>query len=94
MYYARRWVGLEVKLADRMHFGSDAEPLLALARHAGPADSLAVAWLLAAHRRAPAAHRPRRGAPLGPRHRHHPHPAPVVLRAVARAAPARTGSPA
>ncbi len=47
MYYARRWVGLEVKLTDRMHFGSDAVPLLALARHAGPADSLAVAWLLA-----------------------------------------------
>ncbi len=46
MYYARRWVNLEVRLADRMHFGSDAEPLLALARHAGPADSLAIAWLL------------------------------------------------
>lgn len=46
MYYARRWVGLEVRLTDRMHFGSDAEPLLALARHAGPADSLAIAWLL------------------------------------------------
>ena len=46
MYYARRWVGLEVVLADRMHFGSDAEPLLALSRHAGPADSLAIAWLL------------------------------------------------
>ncbi len=47
MYYARRWVGLEVRLADRMHFGSDAHPLIALARHAGPADSLAIAWLLA-----------------------------------------------
>ena len=46
MYYARRWVGLEVVLEDRMHFGSDEEPLLALARHAGPADSLAIAWLL------------------------------------------------
>jgi 1-acyl-sn-glycerol-3-phosphate acyltransferase len=46
MYYARRWVGLEVVLEDRMHFGSDGEPLLALARHAGPADSLAIAWLL------------------------------------------------
>ena len=31
MYYARRWVGLEVVLEDRMHFGSDDEPLLALA---------------------------------------------------------------
>ena len=47
MYYARRWVGLEVVLADRMHFGSDAEPLITLARHAGPADSLAIAWLMA-----------------------------------------------
>ena len=46
MYYARRWVRLEVVLADRMHFGSDAEPLITLARHAGPADSLAIAWLL------------------------------------------------
>jgi len=46
MYYARRWVRLEVRLADRMHFGADGEPLLALARHAGPADSLAIAWLL------------------------------------------------
>jgi len=46
MYYARRWVNLEVRLADRMHFGSDEEPLIALARHAGPADSLAIAWLL------------------------------------------------
>ncbi|GAA4404276.1 hypothetical protein GCM10023168_16700 [Fodinibacter luteus] len=46
MYYARRWVGLEVVLADRMHFGVDGQPLLALARHAGPADSLAIAWLL------------------------------------------------
>ncbi len=46
MYYSRRWVRLEVRLTDRMHFGSDSEPLIALARHAGPADSLAVAWLL------------------------------------------------
>jgi 1-acyl-sn-glycerol-3-phosphate acyltransferase len=46
MYYARRWVRLEVVLADRMHFGSDTEPLIALSRHAGPADSLAIAWLL------------------------------------------------
>jgi 1-acyl-sn-glycerol-3-phosphate acyltransferase len=46
MYYVRRWVGLEVRLTDRMHFGADAHPLVALARHAGPADSLAIAWLL------------------------------------------------
>jgi 1-acyl-sn-glycerol-3-phosphate acyltransferase len=46
MYYVRRWIGLEVRLTDRMHFGSDAHPLVAFARHAGPADSLAIAWLL------------------------------------------------
>jgi 1-acyl-sn-glycerol-3-phosphate acyltransferase len=46
MYYARRWVKLEVRLADRMHFGTDDEPLITLARHAGPADSLAIAWLM------------------------------------------------
>lgn len=46
MYYTRRWLGLEVQLADRMHFGSHAEPLVAFARHAGPFDSLAIAWLL------------------------------------------------
>jgi 1-acyl-sn-glycerol-3-phosphate acyltransferase len=46
MYYARRWIGLEVRLTDRMHFGTEAHPLIALARHAGPADSLAIAWLL------------------------------------------------
>jgi 1-acyl-sn-glycerol-3-phosphate acyltransferase len=47
MYYARRWMGLEVRLADRMHFGDDDHPLITLARHAGPADSLAISWLLA-----------------------------------------------
>ncbi|MBT9255500.1 1-acyl-sn-glycerol-3-phosphate acyltransferase [Phycicoccus sp. MAQZ13P-2] len=47
MFYTRRWLGLEVRLTDRMHFGTQGRPLLALARHAGPFDSLAVAWLLA-----------------------------------------------
>ncbi|NHI18864.1 1-acyl-sn-glycerol-3-phosphate acyltransferase [Phycicoccus endophyticus] len=47
MFYTRRWLGLEVRLSDRMHFGTDGRPLLALARHAGPFDSLAIAWLLA-----------------------------------------------
>ncbi len=47
MYYTRRWLGLEVHLTDRMHFGTEDHALLALARHAGPFDSLAVAWLLA-----------------------------------------------
>lgn len=47
MFYARRWLGLEVRLTDRMHFGTAGRPLLALARHAGPFNSIAVAWLLA-----------------------------------------------
>lgn len=52
MVLARRWVGFEVRLTDRMRFGADATPLIAFARHAGPGDSLALAWLLAgtAHR--------------------------------------------
>lgn len=47
MYYTRRWLGLEVVLDDRMHFGSPDQPLIAFARHAGPFDSITVAWLLA-----------------------------------------------
>lgn len=47
MFYTRRWLGLEVRLTDRMHFGAHGRPLIALARHAGPFNSLAVAWLLA-----------------------------------------------
>ena len=47
MFYARRWLGFEVRLTDRMHFGAEGRPLIALARHAGPLNSLAVAWLLA-----------------------------------------------
>ena len=46
MILARRWVGFEVRLEDRMHFGSEGSPLIAFARHAGPGDSLALAWLL------------------------------------------------
>lgn len=47
MYYARRWLAFDVRLTDRMHFGTQGRPLIALARHAGPFNSLAVAWLLA-----------------------------------------------
>jgi 1-acyl-sn-glycerol-3-phosphate acyltransferase len=46
MVVGRRWVGFEVRLADRMHLGSVDTPLVAFARHAGPADSIALAWLL------------------------------------------------
>lgn len=43
----RRWVGFDVVLDEPMWFGRDDAPLIAFARHAGPADSLAIAWLLA-----------------------------------------------
>ncbi|KGN31361.1 hypothetical protein N802_04525 [Knoellia sinensis KCTC 19936] len=46
MILAKQWVGFEVKLDGRMHFGSETAPLVAFARHAGPGDSLALAWLL------------------------------------------------
>ncbi|KGN37134.1 1-acyl-sn-glycerol-3-phosphate acyltransferase [Knoellia subterranea] len=46
MILARQWVGFEVRLDGRMHFGSETAPLIAFARHAGPGDSLALAWLL------------------------------------------------
>lgn len=46
MILARRWLGFEVRLDGRMHFGSEGTPLIAFARHAGPGDSLALAWLL------------------------------------------------
>ena len=82
MYYARRWVKLEVVLADRMHFGSDDEPLITLARHAGPGRLARHRLADGAHRGPAAAHRARRGAALGPGHRHHPQPARLVLRAL------------
>lgn len=46
MILAKQWVGFEVKLDDRMHFGRETAPLVAFARHAGPGDSVALAWLL------------------------------------------------
>ncbi|PRY55633.1 acyltransferase-like protein [Knoellia remsis] len=46
MILAKRWVGFEVVLDGRMHFGTEGAPLIAFARHAGPGDSLALAWLL------------------------------------------------
>lgn len=46
MALGRKWVGFEVRLDDVMDLGDPGKPLIAFARHAGPADSLAVAWLL------------------------------------------------
>ncbi|CCH78459.1 conserved exported hypothetical protein [Nostocoides japonicum T1-X7] len=47
MALAKRWVGFEVVLDTPMWFGREGAPLLAFARHAGPGDSFAIAWLLA-----------------------------------------------
>ena len=47
MALAKRWVGFEVILDAPMWFGREGAPLLAFARHAGPGDSIAIAWLLA-----------------------------------------------
>lgn len=46
MRLARKWVGFEVRLDTVMDLGEPDRPLIAFARHAGPADSVAVAWLL------------------------------------------------
>ncbi|MEO6021344.1 MAG: 1-acyl-sn-glycerol-3-phosphate acyltransferase, partial [Knoellia sp.] len=46
MILAKQWAGFEVVLDGRMHFGSEGAPLIAFARHAGPGDSVALAWLL------------------------------------------------
>jgi 1-acyl-sn-glycerol-3-phosphate acyltransferase len=42
----RTWVGFDIRLDTVMDLGEADRPLIAFARHAGPADSLAVAWLL------------------------------------------------
>lgn len=47
MALARKWVGFEVVLDAPMWLGDEDVPLLSYARHAGPADSIAIAWLLA-----------------------------------------------
>ncbi len=52
MAIARKWAGFRVELAEPMGLGAHGTPLVALARHAGPADSLALTWMLmhTAHR--------------------------------------------
>lgn len=46
MAAARRWVGFHVDLDGELDWGDDGEALVVLSRHAGPADSFALAWLL------------------------------------------------
>src|SRR5690606_31909496 len=47
MEHAHRWVGLRVEFEEPIDFGPEQAPLLMFARHAGPGDSVVLAWLLA-----------------------------------------------
>lgn len=49
MEHAQRWVGLHVEFEEPVDFGRERAPLLVFARHAGPGDSVVLAWLIAAH---------------------------------------------
>ncbi len=51
MRSARRWVGFHVDIDGTIDYGRPDRPLIVLARHAGPADSLALAWLLTSQAR-------------------------------------------
>lgn len=46
MTWAGRVVGFHVEIDGDLDWGDEGEPLVVLSRHAGPADSLALAWLL------------------------------------------------
>lgn len=49
MEHAARWVGLRVEFEEPVDFGSEQTPLLVFARHAGPGDSVVLAWLLSSY---------------------------------------------
>ena len=49
MEHAQKWVGLHVEFEESVDFGSERAPLLVFARHAGPGDSVVLAWLIAAY---------------------------------------------
>ncbi|WP_370890454.1 1-acyl-sn-glycerol-3-phosphate acyltransferase [Janibacter sp. GXQ6167] len=51
MRSARRWIGFHVDIDGEIDYGRPDRPLVVLARHAGPADSLALAWLLTSEAR-------------------------------------------
>lgn len=46
MEHAQRWIGLRVEFEEPIDFGSEQTPLLMFSRHAGPGDSVVLAWLL------------------------------------------------
>lgn len=47
MFTASRIVGFKIELEGEFTVGRPGHPLVVISRHAGPADSLAIAWLLA-----------------------------------------------
>jgi 1-acyl-sn-glycerol-3-phosphate acyltransferase len=49
MEHAQKWIGLHVEFEEPLDFGSERSPLLVFARHAGPGDSVVLAWLLTAY---------------------------------------------
>ena len=49
MEHVQRWVGLRVEFEEPIDFGSERSPLLVFARHAGPGDSVVLAWLITSY---------------------------------------------
>lgn len=47
LYTAKKVVGFHIEIEGEMTVGRPGHPLVVISRHAGPADSLAIAWLLA-----------------------------------------------
>lgn len=47
LFTARRVVGFHIEIEGELTVGRPGHPLVVISRHAGPADSLAIAWLLA-----------------------------------------------
>lgn len=47
MFTAKRIVGFHIEIEGEITVGRPGHPLVVISRHAGPADSLAIAWLLA-----------------------------------------------
>ncbi|MGN7247378.1 1-acyl-sn-glycerol-3-phosphate acyltransferase [Janibacter anophelis] len=47
LFTAKRVVGFHIEIEGELTVGRPGHPLVVISRHAGPADSLAIAWLLA-----------------------------------------------
>lgn len=47
MEHAHKWVGLRVEFEEPLDFGTGEAPLLMFPRHAGPGDSIVLAWIIA-----------------------------------------------